>query len=89
VGVLGAVRWGGVAGQLDRFGVGLAARSAAVFPAVFSANFCSATRAIPMRFPRRFWVGFGHGVAARPNRSAQWRALVGVVPYVSVTRGKV
>lgn len=58
VGVRGAV---GVAVglALDRFGVGLAARSAcaAVFAAVFSRILLLGHRAIPMRFPRRFLVG--------------------------------
>lgn len=56
----------------------------------FPAYFCLATGRFRCVFPVDFgWVR-PYGVAARPNQSAQWRALVVVVvPYVSVTRWEV
>lgn len=94
VGVRGAV---GVAVglALDRFGVGLAARRPqrlrrGICSRFFPAYFCLATGRFRCVFPVDFgWVR-PYGVAARPNQSAQWRALVVVVvPYVSVTRWEV
>lgn len=98
VGVRGAVRWGvgwgwlAVGLALDRFGVELDSPPAAAAPRYFqpfSACFCLAHGRFRCVFSRR-WVRTWRRRAAEPvGPVACPGPLVVVVPYVSVTRGKV